>query len=242
VGECTNLYAGAEAGTNVAYAWNFGDETNGSGDEESHCYSWAGIYAATVTAFNPVSMLTATTAVTITDVPPSGLMAFNSSPTELGNPTTLWVTIDSGTGVAYVWHFGDGTPPATGWTVNHEYEALGVYTATVRASNTADVISTTTTVTITDMPIEGLKAHNDGPTEFGTSTMLWATREDGTNVAYEWVFGDGSERQSGILVFHLYDLGTFTATVVATNSVSEDSATTTVMVVENTYLPIILRQ
>ncbi len=50
------------------------------------------------------------------EVPPtpiSGLTAANSSPTDLGSPTTFTATVSAGTSISYVWNFGDGTrPPA----------------------------------------------------------------------------------------------------------------------------------
>jgi PKD repeat protein len=56
------------AGSNVGYAWDFGDGALGSGVTASHTYAAAGIYTAVVTATNGVSTLTATTGVTVTEL------------------------------------------------------------------------------------------------------------------------------------------------------------------------------
>ena len=48
-----------------------------------------GTYTATVTATNSAGSVVATTAVTITDVPISGLSAANDSPTRLGECDAL---------------------------------------------------------------------------------------------------------------------------------------------------------
>jgi YD repeat-containing protein len=65
-GQLTTLTATVTAGTNVAYTWAFGDGEMGSGSVVTHTYLDAGVYTAVVTASNSVSVLTATTTVTIT--------------------------------------------------------------------------------------------------------------------------------------------------------------------------------
>ncbi len=65
VNSTTVFTATISAGSNVAYSWNFGDGTTGSGITTAHVYSAAGVYTATVTATNSVSALSATTPVTI---------------------------------------------------------------------------------------------------------------------------------------------------------------------------------
>ena len=102
-----------------------------------------------VTASNSASVLTATTSVTITDVPITGLTATNDSPTELGNVTTLTATVTAGSNVAYGWTFGDGET-GSGAIVTHTYPVTGVYTAVVTASNSASVLTATTSVTVTE--------------------------------------------------------------------------------------------
>jgi PKD repeat protein len=80
--------------------------------------------------------------------------------------------------------------------------------------------------------ISGLAAFNDGPTELGNPTQLTATISAGSDVTYEWDFGDGSNG-SGAAVSHQYaSAGTFTAEVTATNSLGQETATTQVQVDE----------
>ena len=82
----------------------------------------------------------------------------------------------------------------------------------------------------TDTPISGLSASNDGPTLLGTATQLNANITGGSNVIYEWDFGDSSSG-SGISVSHQYAApGSYTAQVTATNSVSQGTATTSLQV------------
>jgi uncharacterized repeat protein (TIGR01451 family) len=154
LGNSTTLTASVTAGDNVVYTWAFGDGTGGSGAVMSHVYPLVGVYTAVVTASNSVSELTATTIITITDVPITGLAATNDSPTTLGSPTTLTATITDGSNVTYVWAFGDGTG-GSGALVTHTYPATGTYTAIVTASNSAGQLTTTTLVTIVEAPAGG---------------------------------------------------------------------------------------
>lgn len=84
-------------------------------------------------------------------VPITGLLAFNDSPHQLGQVTTLSATVISGTNISYSWALGDGTL-ASGQTVVHTYLLPGVYTAVVTASNASSLLTATTTVTITAVP------------------------------------------------------------------------------------------
>jgi hypothetical protein len=86
-----------------------------------------------------------------------------------------------------------------------------------------------------DDPIEGLAATSTSPDQLGETTALTATVTGGTNVMYEWDFGDGSTG-SGAVVSHEYlAVDVYTAVVTATNN--NNSATTTTMV-EITDVPI----
>jgi len=87
------------------------------------------------------------TIATITDVPITGLSAVNDSPTPLGSATTLTATITAGSNVAYTCAFGDGDTDS-GAVVAHTYPAVGVYTATVTATNSVSVVTATTAVDV----------------------------------------------------------------------------------------------
>ena len=184
----------------MSYTWNLGDGVSATGVITTHTYPAVGVYTASVTAFNSVNALTATTRVTITDVPLSGLSATNNSPTAIGGVTTLTATIGAGSNVTYTWNFGDGSSTGTGITSTHTYSTVGVYTATVTAVNSVSVVSATTRVRITDVPLSGLSASNNSPTAIGGATTLTATISAGSNVTYTWNFGDGSPAAFGQVV------------------------------------------
>ena len=74
---------------------------------------------------------------TVAETPISGLAAVNDSPTILGQVTTLTATVSAGSNVNYTWAFGDGDTSA-GAIVTHTYPGVGLYTAVVTASNSAE--------------------------------------------------------------------------------------------------------
>jgi uncharacterized repeat protein (TIGR01451 family) len=65
LGDPTTFTATVTAGSNVTYAWDFGDGAFGRGAVVTHTYPGAISYTAIATVSNGVSLLTATTAVTI---------------------------------------------------------------------------------------------------------------------------------------------------------------------------------
>ena len=91
---------------------------------------------------------TASITTTIADIPISGLVATNNSPTVVGSPTTFQATITAGSNVTYVWNFGDGTATASGNPVAHTYALTGTYTAIVTATNSVSVMTATTQATV----------------------------------------------------------------------------------------------
>jgi len=230
-GNPTTLTAHITSGTNAAYQWDYGDGDSGTGRVSTHVYPDLGTYTATVTATNTISLVVATTVVTIVDAPVTGLVATNDSPTEFGSLTTLTATVSAGTNIVYTWDFGDGAD-GSGAVMTHTYPSPGTYTATVTASNATNSTSAETVVDILEVPISGLSAQNDGPTYLGSATVISATVITGTNISYLWDFGDGSNG-SGAISSHIYPtLGSYTATVTATNERNSETATTQVTIIE----------
>ncbi len=166
------------------------------------------------------------------DTPISGLSAANDSPTQLGSVTHVTATVSAGSNVTYAWNYGDGAL-GSGATAAHTYASVGTYTATVTATNSIGSVVATTPVTIVNVPISGLSAANDSPTQLGSVTHVTATVSAGSNVTYAWNYGDGA-LGSGATAAHTYlSAGTYTATVTATNSVGSVAATTVVYVLSN---------
>jgi CSLREA domain-containing protein len=125
----------------LTYTWQASGQapvvrTGGVTDAISFTWELPDIQIITVTASNSLGSVMETHTITITDMPISGLVASNDSPTLLGTPTTFTATIDAGTNISYAWDFGDDTA-GEGAAISHTYAAAGIYTATVTASNSA---------------------------------------------------------------------------------------------------------
>ena len=178
--------------------------------------------------------------------PITGLTAANDSPMELGSATQLTASIASGSNVEYEWDFGDGDS-SSGAVISHEYTATGTYTATVTATNpvSSDVASTLVEIIPATILISGLTVANDSPTVLGFTTHMTATITSGSDVQYEWEFGDGASG-FGALGAHIYPAtGTYTATVSATNTVSQDTAAAVVQIISaagQIYLPLVSKK
>ncbi len=187
---------------------------------------------------------------TVSGTAVTALTADNSSPTPLGNSTFFAASVGGGSDVSYAWNFGDGAV-GTGQTISHTYGAIGIYTATVTASNSFNSEAATTVVTIAEGPsaINGLTASSSSPTPLGNPTFFAASITAGSNVTYAWSFGDGAIG-TGKTISHTYDIaGVYTAKVTASNSLNTLAAETTVTVQEGgsnsgdkrIYLPLIQR-
>ena len=232
------MNASVSTGSNVTFTWDFGDSTDGNGASPTHTYPAAGIYTAEVTASNLVSQLTVTTEILVEEAI-LGLAADNDGPTLLGTATQLSTNVTGGSNVIYEWDFGDSTS-GSGASPTHSYPATGEYTAEVTASNAVSQAKTTTLVQVEE-GITGLAAANDGPTLLGNLTQFTASLSTGSNVTYEWDFGDG-DGESGSAVAHQYaSQGIYTVELTATNLVSQETATMLVYITEQfdwIYMPL----
>ncbi|MFZ4662871.1 MAG: PKD domain-containing protein [Caldilineaceae bacterium] len=149
---------------------------------------------------------------------------------EVGMAVTFTAIVVSGdaTGLTFFWNFGDNNTKQ-GRIAQNVYAKDGTYTAYVIASDGVYTRRATTTVEIIpvgdddDRGIEGLDGTSDSPTIIGNATNFFATVITGTNVQYEWNFGDGSAWVPGISVSHVYPrYGDYWVTVRAINNVMRD--------------------
>ena len=164
------------------------------------------------------------------------LTAANDGPTALGSTTTLTASMSGGTNVTYTWDFGDGNNGG-GSVADHAYAAFGTYTATITATNNANSM-TADTIVVVEEAISNLTATSNSPAALGNPAHFTATVASGSNVSYEWDFGDGNTG-IGATPSHLYAApGTYTAVVTATNLVSSAEATITIDVNAYVYLPV----
>jgi hypothetical protein len=86
----------------------------------------------------------------------------------------------------------------------------------------------------------GLVLSHDGPTPLGQSTLMTASLSTGSNIQYRWDLGDGN-RVVGASQLHTYaNPGNYTVVVTASNSVSALTATLSVPVHNQIFLPLLM--
>ena len=149
LGDATHLILSMTAGTNVSLLWDFGDGNTSTARNPVHTYATVGEYTVILTATNSWGNLVRYDAVTIRDVPVSGLSLSHDGPTLLGNPSTLSANVISVTNVVYNWDLGDGQA-GTGAQLTHTYAAPGIYPITVTALNGTNEEEALGTVTVLD--------------------------------------------------------------------------------------------
>lgn len=138
-------------------------------------------------------------------------------------------TDPAGRALSFVWDFGDGSSAVSGASVAHLYATAGSYTLTLKATNTANV-STTSTIPIQVLPsapsTPQLTINNGAAIYATTAASLSASSVDplGRNLGYTWDFGDG-QTATGSSVTHTYNsAGNYTLSVRATNTASQSTS------------------
>ena len=267
-GEQVSFVGSATGSEPIAYEWDFDDGEIGSGAELTHTFALSGDYTVVLTATNACGADSFFDILTVLDpqdiglsveffevsLSPGGdgtaeLLVSNTGDITLTfaiteSPVVDWLAVDPTAGEL----LADESLTVT-LSVDAGELAPGEYNAALNVtSNDPDEpwISVPVELTVLDTPIEGLAASNDSPTMLGEVTTLNATLTAGTNVSFAWDFGDG-EFGSGQVVTHTYAAtGVYTATVTASNPVSELSATTVVTIIDEpavfkVYLPLVFK-
>lgn len=252
--ETTVFSATINEGSNVTYAWNFGDGNTGSGQTINHTYATTGTFTVYLTATNNLTSVVITKSVTSEHKPISGLaLTVFPQPAAYLNPIQFIATIDQGTGVTYDWRFAQVTATTAESVVVFTNDLPeGTYTAWVTASNglnSQTVIETFDIELIPDEAISGLTVQNSGPTPFLATTIFTANIATGENVRFQWNFGDGTvtgipqtAQETPHVVNHTYSApGSYTVIVTASNNTGlfgAKTASTQVIVVGEPKLTI----
>jgi PKD repeat protein len=224
-----------QAGTNVAYAWDFGDGAQGSGAPLPHLYPAVGEYTLTLTATNGVGQVAVGTLISVTDIPIQSLQVESNGVQQLGSQSVYTASVGAGTNVQYSWQFGDGGS-AAGSQVGHTFAAVGTYPVTLTVQNGMGTQVSLTQTVIVDIPISGARLDVSSPTVLGSSMSFTASIAAGTNTLYRLEFGDGAAVTgfaAGEVVSHTYAwIGPYFATLVISNSASQQVVQRRVWVVD----------
>jgi PKD repeat protein len=187
----------------VAYSWNFGDGSTGSGRTATHAFSMPGTYVVTLTVTDQYNR-SASTSQTI-DVgggtaPTASFLTSPATPLvgDLVNfNASASVAAPGRTIRSYAWDFGDGTQKTTTTPITtHDFVKAGVYTVTLvvtddvgRQGVTTVTVTVTTDAPTAEFTFSQLPPNTSHTMQFNSSGSQAAPGR--TIVSYSWDFGDG---------------------------------------------------
>lgn len=227
-------------GTDLTYAWDFGDGNSADTDTTSNIYTVAGNYLVTLTVTDGFGN-SATDTVTIFATDPANMapMASFTATPDAGN-APLEVSFDAsassdsdGTIESYAWDFGDGNM-GTGVMPTNTYTSPGIYMVSLTVTDDNGAVATTTsTITVNNPPSAMFTATPEsGLAPLDVAFDASASMDtDGTIIEFNWDFGDGNTA-TGMMASNTYTSGgSFEATlVVVDNGGATDTATVTISV------------
>jgi PKD repeat protein len=233
----------------VAYDWDYGDGTVGSGVNPTHTYAAAGTYTVTLTVTDDDGATDTATTTCSVELPPNDPPVADPNGPYVGTVGVPVVFDGSGsydvdgTLVAYAWDYGDGTV-GSGVNPTHTYAAAGTHTVMLTVTDDDGATATATTTCSVELPPnEPPVADPNGPYAgtVGVPVAFDAYDEDGTLVAYDWDYGDGTVG-SGVNPTHTYAAaGTYTVMLTVTDDDGATAtATTTCAVSAETHRPTVV--
>ena len=176
-------------GAGATYTWSFGDGGSDvtNSDTSTHIYTKAGANKVMLTIQSANGCKdTASKIVNISDYP----IASFTAPNVCAGKTTSFTNTTSGTGITYIWNFGDTSSGklniSTSTNPTHTYSSAGTYTVKLAATNSGGCTDTLIQlVNVVALPTVGkwfYRVHNYGVT---------FTPQDTTQKTYKWYFGTG---------------------------------------------------
>ncbi|MDQ3110504.1 MAG: PKD domain-containing protein [Bacteroidota bacterium] len=207
----------------VGWQWNFGDlSPANTTPSPSYIFANPGAYTTSLVVTNVFGCTdTSAQLVTVLPQPQAGFVNTLVCAKDLVSFT------DTSTGAPsqWTWDFGDGSPVDLNQSPSHTYLVGGTYTIILIAGNSAGCIDTLqTSITVNSVPVPAFTAtavclgNVTAFTDFSTDTSPI------TN--YFWDFGDGNNSFATNPNYIYQNAGTYTITLVVTNTYGCDSTIT----------------
>ena len=223
----------------VAYAWDFGDGSLGTGRTTSHQYRTAGTYSATLTVTDTGGSKGSRSKTVVVGTSGNPVASFVFSPTDPGvgeeivfngSPSTA---VTPRTIVSYDWQFGTDRT-GSGMIVTKKYDTPGTYNVTLTVTDDAGNKGTATQgVTVGTTSPGGLAAaFTFSPSDPVTGSAVNFNASGSTSAdpiaSYKWDFGDGTiVTTTTPTTSHTYSTaGGYTVTLIIKDSKGRTSLTT----------------
>ena len=216
----------------TTFSWNFGDGATGSGPNATHTYAGVGTYTVTMTLTTTAGVSgSVSREITVT----GNLWPIASFTVSCVNSFCTFdasASSDPDGSIAFsYWNFGDGSGigSAGGVSASHFYEAAGTYTVWLTVyDNFSAWGQTNRTVAITAVvnqpPIASFTTNCQ--MMFCSFNPAGSSDPDGGIVAFAWNFGDGATSPD-YAPSHVYAAaGTYTVSLVVTDTRGATGATT----------------
>ncbi len=189
-------FSDESSGTPNSWSWNFGDGNTSTTQNPSNIYTCSGDYNVILT-ITESNGCTNTYSSVVTVTVPGGSVA--SSTHAVAGNTVTFTNSSSGTITNYAWDFGDGTSSTAASPVQ-TYTCAGYYTVHLRTTDNNGCTSDQyQVVQATGDP----KAGYTITAVSGTTVNLTST-STGTNLTYEYDFGDGTPIDTAANPTHTY--------------------------------------
>lgn len=241
----------------LSWCWTFGDGAWSNAQHPIHTYSSAGlwdVYLHTNTTYE--SNWSNKSSYINSYYPPNATAAWTSYVISGLCPLIVNFTNQSGNATSVLWDFGDGNT-STQRNPQHSYEVIGSFTVNFTANNTyssaylrrVNYVTTyictggaTTAIptpTPTPMPLNAPVARFLANTTTGSIPL--AVRFYDLSLfnatSWAWDFGDGNTSAFQNPINTYYAVGTYTVSLVATNSHGSDSVTKIDYIIANVAIP-----
>ena len=229
-------------GNPISWNWSFDDGTGAEGPDVTKAWETEGEWTVELfvrdDAGNEASQSKVITVVSV-DVtpPPTANFNFRSATIEVGE-AVLFEDDSTGDPEVFVWDFGDGST-GVGSSIEHAFDAPGVYDVELTVSNSAGSDATVAQITVISatLPPQAIIAQLPSRViETGQSIQF---RSESTNspTSVSWNFGNGTAQ--GSEVRNSWSLpGTYDVRLTVSNSAGSDEAVTTILVQDPINPPI----
>lgn len=223
----------------VAFSWDFGDGSTGTGGQTNHAYASPGTFTVRlrVTDANGATAQDDDTITVTAAAGPTANITFSPTTPAAGQPVNFsgsGSTSAPGTTItSFAWNFGDGTS-GTGVTTSHTFAAPGTYVVRLVVTDSNGRTGTTTqnvTATAVSAPTASFTFSPTSPAVGQTVNFNGSasTSAPGTTITtYAWDFGDGSTVSgASATTSHPYSAGgTYVVRLTVTDSAGRTGTST----------------